>query len=179
MEHSTATASDPIVCVEQTAPESDKETAMDIKPKGAYHHHDLRAALVETAMAMLDNEGPEQLSLRVLTQRLHVSHAAVYRHFSSKEALLVQVAIGGFQRLIRSLERAGREGGDARTVMVRCSMAYVRFGLRHSGLYDLMFSPIVQHNSESRAIADQSLDVVVSIMSSAQSSSGSGNIDPL
>ncbi len=141
---------------------------MDAKPKDAYHHRDLRTALIKTAKKAVDVEGPEKLSLRCLAQQLNVSHAAVYRHFENKDALLVQVAIAGFEQLVRALKRAGRRHDDPESALVRVSMAYVRFGMRNPGLYDLLFSPAVQHNEESKAHADGALAVVVEIIARAE-----------
>lgn len=151
---------------------------MDAKPKDAYHHRDLRTALVKTAKEMVRVDGPVGLSLRVLAQRLNVSHVAVYRHFENKDALLAQVAIAGFKQLVGALKRAGRKRDNAESVLVRCSMAYVRFGLRNPGLYDLLFSPAVQRNEESRAHADGALEVVVGIVASTQSVTD-GDVDPI
>lgn len=144
----------------------------DTKPRDAYHHRDLRAALIRTATEMMRQEGPDRLSLRALAHQLNVSHAAVYRHFAHKEALLVQVAIAGFSRLVRALQRAGRPGDGPQPVLVRCAMAYVRFGLRNPGLYDLLFSPIVQRDPESKPHADHALAVVAEIITAARAASG-------
>src|SRR6185295_5162847 len=56
--------------------------------KRPYHHGDLEAALVRAAGKLLDKEGIEALSLREVARRAGVSHAAPYRHFPERDALL-------------------------------------------------------------------------------------------
>ncbi|MDC0678471.1 TetR/AcrR family transcriptional regulator [Sorangium atrum] len=60
--------------------------------KAAYHHGDLRNALVETATELVRTSGAEGFSLRDAARTLGVSANATYRHFDSKSALLTAVA---------------------------------------------------------------------------------------
>ena len=50
-----------------------------------------REQIVATALSMLDEEGPEALSLRALAQRLNSGTATLYRHFDSRADLLDEV----------------------------------------------------------------------------------------
>src|SRR6185369_3293046 len=76
------------------------------KREGAYHHGDLRNALLAAGRALLAEGGTPALSLREAARRAGVSHAAPYRHFASREALLAAIAEGGFVALAAELERA-------------------------------------------------------------------------
>ncbi len=73
-----------------------------ISAKRGYHHGDLRAALLEAAREVLAKEGVEALTLREVARRAGVTHAAPYRHFADKEALLAAVATEGFAALTGS-----------------------------------------------------------------------------
>ncbi|MFT3975751.1 MAG: helix-turn-helix domain-containing protein, partial [Sphingomonas bacterium] len=53
----------------------------------AYHHGDLRAALVAEGLLLIEEQGADDLSLRELARRVGVSATAVYRHFPDKAAL--------------------------------------------------------------------------------------------
>ena len=53
-----------------------------------YHHGNLRAALVEAARAIVEEQGTRALTLREVARRVGVTHAAPYRHFKDKAALL-------------------------------------------------------------------------------------------
>jgi len=96
---------------------------------GAYHHGDLRRALIQGGLALLAREGLAGFSLRALAQELGVSHAAPYRHFSSREELLAQIVAENNRRFIEAL-RGSLAGpippGDRIYVL---GEAYVRFYL--------------------------------------------------
>ena len=62
-----------------------KESVSATRP---YHHGDLRRALLDTAAGLLERSGPAALTLREIARTAGVSHAAAYRHFTDKEALL-------------------------------------------------------------------------------------------
>jgi TetR/AcrR family tetracycline transcriptional repressor len=51
-----------------------------------------RAQIVAAALELVDADGADDFSLRSLARRLNSSTATLYRHFSGKEDLLVQVA---------------------------------------------------------------------------------------
>jgi AcrR family transcriptional regulator len=53
----------------------------------AYHHGDLRAALLEEAADMIAEAGAASVTMREIGRRLGVSRAAPYRHFVDKTAL--------------------------------------------------------------------------------------------
>src|SRR6266545_2647250 len=54
----------------------------------AYHHGDLRRALLAAAVAAIEERGPAAISLRDLARRANVSHAAPAHHFGDKAGLL-------------------------------------------------------------------------------------------
>ena len=114
----------------------------EARSRGAYHHGDLRAALVAAAAAIIAEEGADALTLRGVGNRVGVSRTALYRHFADKAALLATVATEGFRMLRSDLEEAllaaGSAGGDP---MVALSAAYIRFGSQHPPHYRTMFGP--------------------------------------
>jgi AcrR family transcriptional regulator len=112
------------------------KTAKSEKP---YHHGDLAAALRQAAREILEEEGLAALSLRSVARRAGVSHAAPYRHYPSREALLADVAIKGLGELQAEIAHAGAMPGDRGERIVHIGGAYLRFGVRHSGLLRLMF----------------------------------------
>ncbi|WP_200845386.1 TetR/AcrR family transcriptional regulator [Roseomonas sp. 18066] len=99
--------------------------------KEAYHHGELRPALLAAAEALLVAEGPAGLSLRAVARGAGVSHNAPYRHFASREALLAALAAEGFSRLAAALRAAPGLAGQGR--------AYLDFAAAHPALYRLMF----------------------------------------
>jgi AcrR family transcriptional regulator len=122
-----------------------------------YHHGDLRSALIEAALAMVEEAGPAGLSLRETARRAGVSHNAPYRHFSDREALLAAVAAAGFAEMGRRMAAAAEQlGADPRRAHRTLGEAYVAFALDRPRLFQLMFSPEVDRNAhaELRQAAD-------------------------
>ncbi len=71
----------------------------------AYHHGDLRRALLAAALEAIEESGPAALSLRDLARRAGVSHAAPAHHFGDKAGLLTALAAEGFDLLADSADR--------------------------------------------------------------------------
>jgi AcrR family transcriptional regulator len=102
-----------------------------------YHHGDLRRALLNSALAIL--EAGEELSLRAVARRAGVSHTAPYHHFRDRRALVAAVAQEGFLGLRGALASAG-EGDDAQGRLLESGVAYVRFAAANPTRFRLMFS---------------------------------------
>jgi len=107
--------------------------------KTAYHHGDLRNALIQGALKLMEKDG-ESFSLRDLAKRVGVSAPALYSHFADKDALLVAIAVCGFDKLKESLEAAIGRVADPQQQFIQMGQAYVRFGMDNPALYKLMFS---------------------------------------
>ena len=110
-----------------------------------YHHGDLKPALRSAARVRLDRGGAAAISLREIALAAGVSHAALYRHYSDREALLADLAEDGF-RTLAALNReaiATTRGGPARQLKA-CGRAYVAFGAREPHLLQLMFGPEIK-----------------------------------
>jgi len=111
----------------------------------AYHHGNLRPALVEAATALLEERGPLGVTLRGAARRAGVSQTAPYRHFPDKGALLAAVAEGGFRRLGTAMTRAARaHPADPLRALEAMAIALVRFAARHGAHYRLMCGPAVR-----------------------------------
>jgi AcrR family transcriptional regulator len=111
-----------------------------------YHHGDLRAALLDAALQAVEAGGHATLSLRDLAQGLGVSHAAPYRHFPNRQALLAAVAATGFARLaeawLAAWQGAGTTGTDPVAPAARLKVAaraYIGFATERPALFRLMF----------------------------------------
>ena len=78
-------------------------------PRSSYHHGDLRRALINTALELVQAHGADGFTLREAARRIGVSQTAPYRHFETKEALLAAVAEESFRELYDRLEARGNE----------------------------------------------------------------------
>lgn len=117
----------------------------------AYHHGDLRAVLLDEALAVIAAEGSERFTLREIARRAGVSHTAPYRHFPTKAALLGAIAGVGSTLLRASLERALDSTTDAREQFLAGGMAYVRFAIEHRAHFEVMFFVERAYDSDAEA----------------------------
>jgi AcrR family transcriptional regulator len=109
------------------------------KPLNAYHHGDLREALVQAALREAERGGPETISLKALARQLGVSQPAPYRHFADRDALLAAVTAEAFRQFNTVLRESMRRPSK-RSKLSRIARATLDFGLRRNGVYRLMFA---------------------------------------
>ena len=108
--------------------------------RGRYHHGNLRRALLDAALHILESKGLSALTLRAAARAAGVSEAAPYRHFPDKEALLAAVAEEGFRALSAAMRDArGKAGDDLASRFRATGMTYVRFAVEQPGRFRLMF----------------------------------------
>jgi AcrR family transcriptional regulator len=105
----------------------------------AYHHKDLKNALINAALAVVERDGPEAVSLRELAAQAGVSRAAPYRHFADRDALLAAVAARGFEDLCAVYTAALTGSGTGRQRLRAALVAYLDFARHRHGLHALMF----------------------------------------
>jgi AcrR family transcriptional regulator len=108
--------------------------------KSAYHHGDLRQALIDGAISLIAEQDVSSLSLREVARRVGVSHAAPYRHFQDKESLLAAVAEEGFIGLTEAMNRGIEQAPDEPLKRLEATgVAYVQFAVTHPSHYRVMF----------------------------------------
>jgi AcrR family transcriptional regulator len=103
----------------------------------AYHHGDLRRALLAAAVEAIGEHGPAAISLRDLARRAEVSHAAPAHHFGDKAGLLTALAVEGFTLLAGTLRDTGS--------FLEMGVAYVAFAVEHPAHFAVMFRPDLYH----------------------------------
>ena len=101
------------------------DEAVDAGQK-AYHHGDLRRAIIDTALDTLQEQQGWQFTLREIARRANVSHSAPYRHFPDKAALLHELALIGFDRLNEDLAASVDRAADAPAARARLRPSRVR-----------------------------------------------------
>ena len=111
-----------------------------ISSERAYHHGDLRSALIEAGVKALEGSDAEAISLRELARSVGVSATAVYRHFPDKKALLAALADAGVARLGEAQRLASEAAGGGAAGFAATGRAYVRFALAHPALFRLAFT---------------------------------------
>jgi len=128
--------------------------ATDNTDRKPYHHGDLRRALLDASIELLERDGPQALTLREVARRAGVSHAAPYRHFADKDELLAGIAEEGFVTLRRRMMEAADGAGSSIEALEQSGIAYVRLALEHPGHCSVMFGRVASDLKQRQIEAD-------------------------
>lgn len=146
--------------------------------KRAYHHGDLRRALVDAALAEIREDGAHGLSLRRVAARAGVSHAAPYRHFADREALLAAVAEQGFAGMAVRMDARAGEHGDPVEALIEIGVAYVEFAATHPAHFTAMFSPQLSDKSAHPSLRDAAKETFAVLLEAVSTCQRAGRVRP-
>ena len=128
--------------------------------KRAYHHGNLREAVLRQAEQALEKGGIGGISLREMSRALDVSHTAPRRHFPTKQALLDALAIHGYAQLGSALKRAlSDHDANFEHRLQRATSTLVRFALKHPVLLGHMFAS--KHQPDAPAELIEASDIAL------------------
>ncbi|MDN4163089.1 TetR/AcrR family transcriptional regulator [Nocardioides abyssi] len=111
------------------------------RSSSAYHHGDLRRALVDAGTALLEEQSPTNVSLREVARRAGVSHAAPYHHFGDRGGLLKAIGDGCMRDFLDRQEAAAAAEADPAERLVALGEAYVSFAAERPHAFALVFDP--------------------------------------
>lgn len=74
---------------------------MTLKKRKERYRSELRAETLSAARELIQEVGYEGLSLRKLAKRMECSPMALYSYFADKQALLIALALEGFEKLAK------------------------------------------------------------------------------
>ncbi|MFU2209616.1 TetR/AcrR family transcriptional regulator [Solidesulfovibrio sp. C21] len=138
----------------------------------AYHHGNLRKALLDAGERLLERDGGGGMSLRDLARTAGVSHTAPYRHFASKSDLLAALAARGFDRLHEKLDRIAADTHmDAGEQFLASCKCYIDLGVSRPAMYRLMFGDAArpEHmNPELREAGKGAYDALIGSLTRGQ-----------
>lgn len=116
----------------------------------AYHHGNLRQALIDAGVQLLsgqDGQDVRDLSLREVARLAGVSAAAPYHHFADKNELITAIAYEGFVKLNAIFDEILQDHADTTHTVTpteklsRFLRAYLDFAITHAAHYRLMLKP--------------------------------------
>ncbi|GAA1688773.1 TetR/AcrR family transcriptional regulator [Fodinicola feengrottensis] len=108
--------------------------------RGQYHHGDLAAALIDTAVDLIAERGVAGFSLAEASRRLGVTVAAPYRHFADRDALLAAVAAQAATQLAAAVAAQTHGLTTPTERLAAGAQAYVRFAATHRALFQALFA---------------------------------------
>ncbi len=111
--------------------------------KRAYHHGDLRDALVTAGALLIEQGGADSLTLRAVAEATGVSRQAPYHHFGDKDGLLAAIATAAFERLGQTMRAEARKHASAEDRLVALGAAYVKAAREAPRLFALCSATFV------------------------------------
>ena len=132
----------------------------------AYHHGDLRAALIEASFDLLAQGGLRRFSVAAVARRLGVSSAAPYRHFPDRNHLLSAVSAAAARDLRAAITAAAdAAGSDPAARLAAVAGAYVRYVARTGAGFPVIYAaelyalPDDDRREQTRALMTTLLDL--------------------
>lgn len=115
-------------------------------PNKNYHHGNLKIALIEAGIEMINECGEAGLSLRKVAAKCNVSQAAPYAHFKNKEDLIHAMQQHVTEQFMQILEAAVKnEKKGSPEAILKMGEAYIHFFIEHPNYFRfLFFTPYLQ-----------------------------------
>ncbi len=104
-----------------------------------YHHGNLRQALIDAGIKLINRDGEENLSLRRAAAACGVSHAAPYAHFKDKEELINAIKESVTEKFMKELEDAAEGCESADDALIYMGSAYITFFSKHPDYFVFLF----------------------------------------
>jgi AcrR family transcriptional regulator len=123
-----------------------KRVRPERKKPGAYHHGNLREALLQAAVTRIAASQDFDFRLRDLAADCGVRLAASYRHFASKSDVMVELARRGFAGLREALSAVDKEQEPA-AALTQLGAAYIEFAEANPVSYLAMFHPALKRTA--------------------------------
>ncbi len=115
--------------------------------KRGYHHGNLKQALIEAALSLIEQKGPTGFTLSEAAKTAGVTPAAVYRHYEGREDLIAEAARQGFEMFADLMQFAYDKGQpSALAAFEATGRAYLAFARKHPGHYIAMFESGISVN---------------------------------
>lgn len=115
----------------------------DVAKKAAYHHGDLRQQLINAALRLIAERGPEQFTMADAARMAGVSIAAPYRHFQNRDDLIDSATMAGLERVANEMKQvlAGQTRGTVQSIAA-LGKNYVAFAVREPEMFQLIFRKV-------------------------------------
>jgi len=127
-----------------------------------YHHGDLRRVLIEAAMQLVGEGGPEAVSVREAARRAGVSPGAPFRHFPSRDALMNAVAEEAQRRFRAEIEvtLADAPSGDPLGRFRRLGIAYLRWAMQNPTHFEIISSRRYFDHDRSAGVSGDNAELI-------------------
>ena len=99
---------------------------------------ELRQKILDAAADIVENCGPDCVTMREVAEKVGYSPTSIYLHFKDKHEMLREVVLYGFQDFAESIG-AWAVGPTSIDKLRQRAHGYLVWGIDHPGMYQLMF----------------------------------------
>jgi AcrR family transcriptional regulator len=151
---------------------------------GRYHHGDLRAALIDTAVEIIGERGVRGFSLAEASRRLGVASSAPYAHFADRNEFLAAVAVHAYELFNEQFLPEIYEFPEPADRLAALARSYVRFAGAHRPLFEVIFVAgldKIQHpevKAAEKPFEDAYTDIVRTLSAGTAAAPGTPAADP-
>jgi AcrR family transcriptional regulator len=127
-----------------------------------YHHGDLRRVLIEAALKLAEEGGPEAVSVREAARRAGVSAGAPFRHFESRTALMTAVAEEAQRRFRAEIDAAvAKAPSDDPLKRFRSfGLAYLRWAMKNPAHFEIISTGRHFHHDGAKALSQDNAELI-------------------
>lgn len=98
----------------------------------------MRQLILDAALKMFLEVGYAKTSIRNIADSIEYSPGTIYLYYKDKDELLYGVQHQAYAKLLEVFQKKAKDKNPAKRLREICQ-AYIEFGLKNPGLYDLMF----------------------------------------
>ncbi|UGY16423.1 TetR/AcrR family transcriptional regulator [Bradyrhizobium septentrionale] len=127
-----------------------------------YHHGDLRRVLIDAAMQLVGEGGPEAVNVREAARRAGVSPGAPFRHFPSRDALMNAVAEEAQRRFRAEIGAALAEAppSDPLGRFRSLGIAYLRWAMKNPTHFEIISSRRFFDHDRSAGVSSDNAELI-------------------
>jgi AcrR family transcriptional regulator len=111
---------------------------MGTKERRDRERQELRHAILRAAREIAAREGWQSVSMRKVAERIEYTPPTIYEHFSSKEALLLELMREGFRLLMERVQAGNSTAASPEARIMAVALAYWEFAWDYPELYQVM-----------------------------------------
>lgn len=110
------------------------------RQRKTYHHKDLKNALIETGIKLVNENGINAFSLRKVAATCNVSHTAPYSHFQNKDELLEAMQLYITDKFSQLLEITIKNNTDITEILKDMGITYVSFFVENPAYFQFLYA---------------------------------------
>ena len=108
-----------------------------------YHHGNVKEALINVAIKLIEDNQLALISLRRLAKEVGVTPSAVYNHFADKDALMLAIKTRVYEEFNQFFEEHTSDANDPEESLLEMCLAYYHFSKEYPSRFQFLFSSVL------------------------------------